>query len=173
MELKAKVGDKVFITQVTNTEVIIYQLYKKHHIYEVIRIFNDAVDNKDYVIINDETGTPCILFEEDYEVIENFNSVINGTTSDSYHTFNELYHHRMVLFSVICNTFKSRAWKSKLHDDGTMFDDYFIVGIDTPEGMFTYHYHLDNWDYFNVRELKNAPKWDGHTSDDISRLLSI
>lgn len=80
MELKAKVGDKVFITQVTNTEVIIYQLYKKHHIYEVIRIFNDNVDNKDYVIINDETGAPCILFEEDYEVIEYFNSVINGCT---------------------------------------------------------------------------------------------
>ena len=29
--------------------------------------------------------------------------VITGETSDGYHTFNELYHHRAVLFSVIVN----------------------------------------------------------------------
>ena len=28
--------------------------------------------------------------------------------SDGYHTFEELYHHRMMLFSVICN---SNRWK--------------------------------------------------------------
>ena len=27
-----------------------------------------------------------------------------GEISDGYHTFNELYHHRAVLFSVICNS---------------------------------------------------------------------
>ena len=64
-------------------------------------------------------------------------------TSDGCHTFEELYEHRMALFSVICNTYKDKAWKSKLHDDGTMFKDYFIVGITTEEGEYTYHYHLD------------------------------
>ena len=29
---------------------------------------------------------------------------IDGNTSDGYHTFNELYHHRAVLFSVIVNS---------------------------------------------------------------------
>ena len=28
---------------------------------------------------------------------------ITGDTSDGYHTFNELYRHRAILFSVICN----------------------------------------------------------------------
>ena len=28
-----------------------------------------------------------------------------GELSDGYHTFNELYHHRAILFSVICNTY--------------------------------------------------------------------
>lgn len=93
--------------------------------------------------------------------------------SDGYHTFEELYNHRMILFSVICNTYSDKAWKSKLHYDGTMYDNYFIVGITTPEGDFTYHYHLDNWNKFQVRELSNAPKWDGHTSDDILRLYSL
>ena len=36
--------------------------------------------------------------------------------SDGYHTFDELYYHRMILFSIICNQNKDRAWKSKLHE---------------------------------------------------------
>jgi hypothetical protein len=93
--------------------------------------------------------------------------------NDGYHTFSELYNHRMILFSIIVNKHKNIAWKSKLHHDGTMFENYFIVGIDTPKGQFTYHYQLDNWDKFKCKELKKAPLYDGHTPDDIIRLLSI
>lgn len=93
--------------------------------------------------------------------------------SDGYHTFEELYYHRMILFNIICSYNKDKAWKSKLHDDGTMFEDYFIVGIDTPDGQFTYHYHIDNWDIFKLKELEKAPKWDGHIPDDILRLISL
>ncbi len=96
-----------------------------------------------------------------------------GLISDGYHTFNELYYHRMMLFAVICNTYNDKAWKSKLHDDDTMYDNYFIVGVTTPEGDYTYHYHLDYWDTFNVKELEKAPKWDGHKPSDITRLLSL
>ena len=98
---------------------------------------------------------------------------ITGETSDGYHTFNELYHHRMVLFSVVCNSYKDKAWKSKLHADGTMFDDYFIVGVTTAEGNYSYHYHIDNWNYFDVEVLDKAPDWDGHKPSDIGRLLSL
>ena len=49
----------------------------------------------------------------------------------------------------------------------------FIVGIDTPEGQFTYHYHIDNWDLFDVLELPNAPEYDGHTPGDVTRLYSL
>ena len=90
--------------------------------------------------------------------------LINGETSDGYHTFNELYHHRAVLFSVIVKAFPDKAWKSKQHNDGTMYDGMFIVGIDTPEGQATYHYDIDPyWDMFKCRELSRAPEWDGHT----------
>ncbi len=101
------------------------------------------------------------------------NCTVDGNTSDGYHTFNELYYHRMVLFSVICNQNKELAWKSKLHEDGTMFPDYFIVGIETEEGQYTYHYHLDYWHMFDVKELEKAPKWDGHKPEDITRLLTL
>lgn len=97
---------------------------------------------------------------------------ITGDTSDGYHTFNELYHHRAILFSVICNFMSDKAWKAKKHHDGTMYDGMFIVGIDTPEGQATYHYDIDPyWDLFHVKELENAPKWDGHTPDEAIRRI--
>lgn len=89
---------------------------------------------------------------------------ITGETSDGYHTFNELYHHRAVLFSVIVSCYPERAWKAKKHHDGTMYDGMFIVGIETPSGQATYHYDvIPYWDMFKCRELESAPKWDGHT----------
>ena len=90
--------------------------------------------------------------------------VITGETSDGYHTFNELYYHRAVLFSVIVKAFPERAWKSRQHHDGTMYSGMFIVGIDTPEGQASYHYDIDPyWDMFECLELERAPEWDGHT----------
>lgn len=96
-----------------------------------------------------------------------------GELSDGYHTFVELYHHRAVLFAVICNQNPNLAWKSFKHHDNTMYDNYFIVGIDTPEGQYSYHYHKDLWDMFKVKELDKAPEYDGHLPSDVNRLLSI
>nr|DAN18018.1 MAG TPA: putative cytoplasmic protein [Caudoviricetes sp.] len=91
---------------------------------------------------------------------------IDGETSDGYHTFNELYHHRAVLFSVVVADFADKAWKAKAHHDGTMFDGMFIVGIDTPDGQATYHYDIEPyWDIFRCKELDRAPEWDGHTPE--------
>ena len=89
---------------------------------------------------------------------------VDGETSDGYHTFNELYHHRAVLFSVIVKAFQEKAWKARLHHDGTMYDGMFIVGIDTPYGQVSYYYDIDPyWHMFECRELERAPEWDGHT----------
>lgn len=116
-------------------------------------------------------------------LIKNLNSIIelakeSGISrkgiSDGYHTFDELYYHRMVLFSLVCNANPEVAWKSKQHHDGTMFDETsFICGIETPEGQYSYHYHLDHWDKFKVKELEFAPEWDGHMPKDITRLYSL
>lgn len=100
---------------------------------------------------------------------------INGETSDGYHTFNELYHHRAVLFSVIVRDHSKRAWKARKHHDGTMYDGMFIVGIETPSGQATYHYDLDPyWDMFDCEEREFAPEWDGHTPDEaIARIATL
>lgn len=128
----------------------------------------------DYISLADrQQRTKDRYREESYDPLQHEFPCEASQVSDGYHTFEELYNHRMILFSIICNSYPSRAWKSKLHHDGTMYDNYFIVGINTPEGCFTYHYHLNHWDKFQVRELPNAPEWDGHTSDDIERLYSL
>lgn len=91
---------------------------------------------------------------------------IDSGTSDGCHSFGELYHHRAVLFSVIVAMFPERAWKSRLHADGTMLEGMFIVGIETPWGQATYHYDAEPyWDMFPCEELDRAPEWDGHTPD--------
>lgn len=94
--------------------------------------------------------------------------------SDKWHTFEELYFHRMILFLSLQLAHKDKAWKSKQHHDSTMFDDSFIVGIDTPKGQYSYHYDLKFWDLFKeIKELDKAPEWDGHKPSDVSRLLSL
>lgn len=113
----------------------------------------------------------AVIYEIE-NILEKFPEKI-GEISDGYHTFNELYYHRMILFSIICNTFKDKSWKSLQHNDGAMYDDYFIVGITTEEGDYTYHYEQKYWDMFNVKVIDKAPIWDGHKPSDITRLLTL
>lgn len=100
-----------------------------------------------------------------------------GEVSDGYHTFNQLYYQRAILFATIVNQNKDRAWKSYKHEDGKYcFDkdgEWFIVGIDTPLGSYTYHYSKEYWDYFDCEELECGKPWDGHTEEDVTRLLSL
>lgn len=118
---------------------------------------------------------PVMLITPEQAIAATLGPKVTGNTSDGYHTFNELYHHRAVLFSVIVRDHRELAWKSMRHHDGTMYDGMFIVGIETPEGQATYHYDIDPyWDMFNCKELDQAPEWDGHTpSEAIERIATL
>lgn len=114
---------------------------------------------------------------KDYkQLLEQYNGDI-GEISDGYHTFNQLYHQRAILFATIVNQNTDRAWKSYKHSDGKYcFDsngEWFIVGVDTPEGSYTYHYSKEYWNYFKCKELDCGKEWDGHTEEDVTRLLSL
>lgn len=115
--------------------------------------------------------------DEIMKALEQQPSKDKGEISDGYHTFNQLYHQRAILFATIVNENKDKAWKSFKHSDGHYcFDEggeMFIVGIDTPKGSYTYHYHKKYWDYFNCKELECGKVWDGHTEEDVTRLLSL
>lgn len=101
-----------------------------------------------------------------------------GDTSDGWHTIDELYEHRTILFASLCNYVqaanaegKDLSFKSLLHSDGTMYDGMFIAGVMTRMGWVTYHCEIEFWNYFNVPELDCAPEWDGSTPDDGLRRL--
>ncbi len=96
---------------------------------------------------------------------------VTGDTSDGYHTFDELYEHRSVLFVALCNAYSGISWKANYHADGTMYDNYFIAGIRTPKGCATYHLHESYWFDLDVEEFENAPEWDGHTSEDVLKRI--
>ena len=98
-----------------------------------------------------------------------------GEFSDGYHTFNSLYRQRLILFAALVNTFPTLAWKSRKHFDGEVpfGGGWFIVGIETPKGQYTYHYEEKDWDLFHCKEVPTAPQWDGHTDVDVERLLAM
>lgn len=88
--------------------------------------------------------------------------------SDGYHTFGELYEHRHMLFIALTREWPSMSWRSRLHEDGTMFDGFFIAGMRLPTGDISYHLPLRLWPLMgHVGEYKAAHKWDGHTANDV------
>lgn len=99
--------------------------------------------------------------------------------SDGYHTFDELYEHRITLFIKLCwfrqELIKQdiQCWRSKLHHDGTSFDGWFIMGIGEMKGeQITYHLPMSKWEETNfAATLERAPEWDGHTSADVLKRL--
>lgn len=95
--------------------------------------------------------------------------------SDGYHTFRQLYYQRMMLFAAIVKQNKDKAWKSLRHEDGELCfgGGWFIVGVDTPEGSYTYHYEDNYFSLFDCEELACGKHWDGHTEKDVTRLLSL
>lgn len=138
------------------------------------------------------TGELVVIKKEDYDEMMggSIDNVIKFTTNntnffsglcpieeitDGYHTFKDLYYQRLVLFATLCNTFKSLSWKSHKHSDGEecFGGGWFVVGINTPEGNYTYHYEDQYWDMFECKEIEFAPVWDGHTSSDVERLLGL
>ena len=93
-----------------------------------------------------------------------------GQVSDGFHTFNELYDHRQILFCKLLSAFPQMSWKSRKHDDGSMFDgpeNWFIAGMELPTGMVTYHLEGRFWEQAECPEKEFAPQWDGHTAADV------
>lgn len=99
---------------------------------------------------------------------------ITEDTSDGWHTFKELYHHRALLFSVIVSNYRDLCWKSKRHHDGKLLDWNFIVGIDTPWGQASYHYGMEYWDLFDCKVLERAPYYDGYSANEsVARIARL
>lgn len=98
-----------------------------------------------------------------------------GEVSDGFHTFNELYEHRSLLFMALMAKNPCVSWFAPYHEDGTMYPGFFVAGIDSPNGQITYPLKIDPyWRMLAMTRctlLAFAPQWDGHTSVDILERL--
>ena len=101
---------------------------------------------------------------------------------DGYHTFDELYDHRIILYIKLCEYRVQMAdgrdhevWRSKYHSDDelTFGGTWFVLGIWKEKGkQITYHLPIERWEETNFAEtLDKAPKWDGHTPEDVLERL--
>ncbi len=95
---------------------------------------------------------------------------------DGYHTFDELYEHRITLFIALCKQvfYTDRiVWRSKLHSDGSSYDGWFILGINVEKGeQITYHLPLSKWEQTEfATTYDKAPEWDEHRPQDVLERL--
>lgn len=90
--------------------------------------------------------------------------------SDGYHTFDELYDHRITLYIALCyslvgSDYGRIIWRSQKHSDGSNYDGWFLLGIGDKKGeQITYHIPNERWDETEfAKVLDKAPEFDGHT----------
>ncbi len=97
--------------------------------------------------------------------------------SDGYHTFGELYAHRIQLWITLCRLLaavKAPIWRSRRHADGTSFPGWFGLGYGKEAGsQISYHLPDLAWELCEFAEtLEVAPLFDGHSSDDVLKRLA-
>lgn len=133
-----------------------------------------------------------LVEKEDREVVEVQEILTDdiGSVSDGYHTFDELYEHRVTLYIAFCRVIASQAdvklcsvdsvpysvlhpersiWRSKVHSNGSSFEGWFVLGIGRTYGnQITYHIPMKYWDDTEFADtLDKAPEYDGHSSQDV------
>ena len=91
-----------------------------------------------------------------------------GQVSDGYHTFDELYEHRNLLFINYCLLRIPASWVKVAED----YPGYFCLYTGTPHGQISYHIP-NKYRYLVEGIIHEKPGvWDGHTSQDvIDRLI--
>jgi hypothetical protein len=94
--------------------------------------------------------------------------IVGDDISDGYHTFDELYIHRCLLFINLCLTQPEMArWKPE-----PSFGEWFCLYWESPKGQISYH--IPNkylpWVEANIQR-DDDHKFDGHTSDDVIQRL--
>lgn len=117
-------------------------------------------------------------FHGDMRILSNY--MMKDCDCDGYHTFDELYDHRIRLHITLCKALahaeyrgRKKPWKTWIHSDGTFYEGWFVLGIGRNQGhQITYHIPGAYWDELSmIKTLKKAPDFDGHTSSDVLERL--
>lgn len=85
--------------------------------------------------------------------------IVGQDISDGYHTFDELYEHRVLLFINLVLTMPEKAAYKR------DFETWSAVYLELPTGQISYHIPNDRLRLIEhvVKEVPDY-KWDGHTA---------
>lgn len=92
--------------------------------------------------------------------------IVGGDISDGYHTFDELYEHRCLLFINLCLAYPKRAyWRPH-------YEGWPLLGLAIDSGQVTYHVPEKYLPLFADKIEQGGPEWDGHTPAQVVERLS-
>lgn len=87
----------------------------------------------------------------------------NGDISDGYHTFDELYKHRVNLFMVLIRYTDWPCFMVKNH-----YPEWDAVYLETPLGQISYHLPWTKREtIINRVKVVDKHDWDGHDSNEV------
>jgi hypothetical protein len=112
------------------------------------------------------------LFKSDASVVDNLEMhkrITDFGISDGYHTFEELYDHRCLLFINLCMVQPEKC-AYKLDSE---FDGWPALYLELPSGQISYHVPIKFLPLFSDK-IKRADNYlyDGHKSEDVLRILA-
>ena len=125
-----------------------------------------------YADLSEEEKESDRMIVRDHQLIHVDEDEI-GNLSDGYHTFDDLYEHRNLLFLNLMDHHSQRAWIAQADNEGNIMPGWFIAGIDLPHGQISYHIPTKYWNCAAQLFMQHERSpWDGHTSEDVlCRLL--
>jgi len=97
--------------------------------------------------------------------------IVDNDMSDGYHTFNELYDHRCLLFINLALLLLPHRRVYKIDPE---FEGWFCLYLETTSGQISYH--IPSKYLFLIEENTKRDdnyKWDGHTSKTVIERLNL
>lgn len=136
-----------------------------------------ALNHMQYILFD---GSTYMLDLNPNTFLDRYTEGMIENVSDGYHTFKELYDHRIALWIALCKAIHHDPeqrdlliWKSLLHSDASSFAGWFVLGITnnfTGE-ILTYHLPEYKWEACEFAFELERGQYDGHTSADVLNRL--
>lgn len=101
-------------------------------------------------------------------------SIRATSVTDGYHSFDELYEHRCLLFIALMKQMPDKAFWAHKNNKGEEWNGWIICAIETDHGQISYHVPERHIVLLSgIREKDRNNTYDGHTSDNVLERLKM
>lgn len=121
----------------------------------------------DKITISSSTGIYAKVGDKNIDITIEVDDLTK--VSDGYHTIEELYEHRNILFLLYVLSQRGEYDTIYYRKDKNI-PGWFILYIEITEGQISYHLPDKFFKHVRLSGIKEAPKdykWDGHKSNDV------